>query len=156
MVVASVVVLTVYNPMRKRSIPLLYFSVYISLNGGVNLISSFHVIGEIFDTVYPEGSLGEGGAKLKNVQTTAVLPGGSTIVEFTVDVPGKFLLVDHALSRMNKGAWAVLEVAGEKQPDIYSQVSNDYMVGVDVTSGTHKGNGDVEEPKDDSKSMRMY
>lgn len=97
-------------------------------NGGVNLISSFHVIGEVFDTVYPEGSLGEGGAKLKNVQTTAVLPGGSTIVEFKVDVPGKFLLVDHALSRMNKGAWAVLEVTGDKNPDIYSQVPNDYKI----------------------------
>jgi nitrite reductase (NO-forming) len=97
-------------------------------NGGVNLISSFHIIGEIFDTVYPEGSMGEGGAKLKNVQTTAVLPGGATIVEFTVDVPGKFLLVDHALSRMNKGAWAVLEVTGEENKDIYSQVPNDYEI----------------------------
>lgn len=97
-------------------------------NGGVNLISSFHVIGEVFDTVYPEGSLGEGGAIHKNVQTTAVLPGGSTIVEFKVDVPGKFLLVDHALARMNKGAWAVLEVTGDKNPDIYSQVPNDYKI----------------------------
>jgi nitrite reductase (NO-forming) len=94
-------------------------------NGGVNLISSFHVIGEIFDTVYPEGAIGEGSAILKNVQTTAVLPGGSTIVEFTVDVPGKFLLVDHALARMNKGAWAVLDVSGEPQPGIYTQVGGD-------------------------------
>ena len=107
-------------------------------NGGVNLISSFHVIGEVFDTVYPEGSLGEGGAKLKNVQTTAVLPGGSTIVEFKVDVPGKFLLVDHALSRMNKGAWAVLEVSGDKQPDIYSQVSNDYKINSTSTDISQK------------------
>jgi nitrite reductase (NO-forming) len=102
-------------------------------NGGVSLISSFHVIGEIFDTVYPEGSMGEGGAKLKNIQTTAVLPGGSSIVEFTVDVPGKFLLVDHALARMNKGAWAVLEVTGDKQPDIYSQVPNDYTINSSTT-----------------------
>ena len=93
-------------------------------NGGVNLISSFHVIGEIFDTVYPEGAMGVGSALFKNVQTTAVLPGGSAIVEFTVDVPGKFLLVDHALARMNLGAWAVLEVTGDKNPDIYSQVSD--------------------------------
>jgi nitrite reductase (NO-forming) len=107
-------------------------------NGGVNLISSFHVIGEIFDTVYPEGSMGEGGALLKNVQTTAVLPGGSAIVEFTVDVPGKFLLVDHALSRMNKGAWAVLEVTGDKQPDIYSQVPNDYMINSSSTGASQK------------------
>ncbi len=90
-------------------------------NGGVNLISSFHVIGEIFDIVYPEANIG--GAQEKNVQTTAVLPGGASIVEFTVDVPGKYLLVDHALARMNKGAWAVLEVAGPDQPDIFSQVS---------------------------------
>lgn len=91
-------------------------------NGGVNLISSFHVIGEIFDTVYPEGALGEGSSVFKNVQTTAVLPGGSSIVEFTVDTPGKFLLVDHALARMNKGAWAVLDVSGAEQKDIFSRV----------------------------------
>lgn len=103
-------------------------------NGGVNLISSFHVIGEIFDTVYPEGSVG--GAMLKNVQTTAVLPGGSAIVEFTVDVPGKFLLVDHALARMNLGAWAVLEVTGDENPNIYSQVLNNYNVNSSSASST--------------------
>ncbi len=92
-------------------------------NGGVNLISSFHVIGEIFDTVYPEGNIG--GSIEKNVQTTAVLPGGSSIVEFTLDVPGKYLLVDHALARMNKGAWAVLEVTGEENPAIYSSVEGE-------------------------------
>lgn len=91
-------------------------------NGGVNLISSFHVIGEIFDTVYPEGAMGTSSAKLQNVQTTMVLPGGSSIVEFIVDVPGKYLLVDHALARMNKGAWATLEVSGAEQKDIFSSV----------------------------------
>lgn len=88
-------------------------------NGGVNLISSFHIIGEIFDTVYPEANIG--GNVEHNVQTTAVLPGGASIVEFTVDVPGKYLLVDHALARMNKGAWAVLEVSGDENPDIFKQ-----------------------------------
>lgn len=89
-------------------------------NGGVNLISSFHVIGEIFDTVYPEGNIG--GSFEKNVQTTAVLPGGSSIVEFRLDVPGNYLLVDHALARMNKGAWAILEVSGEPNPEIFSAI----------------------------------
>lgn len=89
-------------------------------NGGVNLISSFHVIGEIFDTVYPEAAIGENSTKLQNVQTTAVLPGGAAIVEFKVEVPGKYLLVDHALARMNKGAWAYLEVEGDKNPEIYA------------------------------------
>jgi nitrite reductase (NO-forming) len=91
-------------------------------NGGVNLISSFHVIGEIFDTVYPEANIG--GTQFKNVQTTAVLPGGASIVEFTVDVPGKYLLVDHALARMNKGAWAVLEVTGEEKPEVFQAVTH--------------------------------
>lgn len=94
-------------------------------NGGVNLISSFHVIGEIFDTVYPEAAMGKGSSIFKNVQTTIVPAGGASIVEFTVDVPGKYLLVDHALARMNKGAWATLEVEGEKQPDIYTSVEAD-------------------------------
>ena len=53
-----------------------------------------------------------------------MLPGGSSIIEFTVNVPGKFLLVDHALARMNKGAWAVLEVSGAEQKDIFSSVEN--------------------------------
>jgi nitrite reductase (NO-forming) len=92
-------------------------------NGGVNLVSSFHIIGEIFDTVYPEAAIGPNSAKLQNVQTTAVLPGGATIVEFTADVPGKYLLVDHALARMNKGAWALLEVEGDASLDIYQQTS---------------------------------
>jgi nitrite reductase (NO-forming) len=98
-------------------------------NGGVNLISSFHVIGEIFDTVYPEANMG--GSLEHNVQTTAVLPGGASIVEFTVDVPGKYLLVDHALARMNKGAWAVLEVTGDPNPQIFAPVTTD------TTSETH-------------------
>jgi nitrite reductase (NO-forming) len=109
-------------------------------NGGVNLISSFHVIGEIFDRVYPEGAMGATSTIFENVQTTVVLPGGSTIVEFTVDVPGKFLLVDHALARMNKGAWAVLEVAGEKQPDIFTDVPRTDSTSAPQHSGAYHGN----------------
>ncbi len=87
-------------------------------NGGVNLISSFHPIGEIWDSVYPEGGIG--GPINKNIQTTVVLPGGASIVEFTAEVPGNIVLVDHALARMNKGAWAIIEVEGEARPDIYA------------------------------------
>lgn len=91
-------------------------------NGGVNLISSFHVIGEIFDTVYPEANIG--GSIEHNVQTTEVLPGGASIVEFTLNVPGKYLLVDHALARMNKGAWAVLDVTGNENPDVFKKIES--------------------------------
>ncbi|MEK7059810.1 MAG: multicopper oxidase domain-containing protein, partial [Patescibacteria group bacterium] len=90
-------------------------------NGGVNLISSFHIIGEIFDTVYPEAAMGQGSALFKNVQTTTVLPGGASIVEFKTDVPGKYILVDHALARMNKGAWATMDVKGTPSPNIFKK-----------------------------------
>ncbi len=73
-------------------------------NGGVSKVSNFHVIGEIFDKVYVEG----GSLVNKNVQSTVIPAGGSTIVEFTIDKPGKYLLVDHALARLNKGAVAEL------------------------------------------------
>lgn len=86
-------------------------------NGGVVHNSSFHVVGEIFDTVYPEASIG--GAMFKNVQTTNVPAGGATIVEFTVDYPGTYVLVDHALMRADKGAWGTIEVTGEADPTIF-------------------------------------
>lgn len=87
-------------------------------NGGPNLISSFHVIGEIFDQVYPEGSTVP---TLKNVQTTLVPAGGSAVVEFKVDVPGTYILVDHSLFRaFNKGALGMLKVAGAEDLIVYS------------------------------------
>lgn len=86
-------------------------------NGGVNLISNLHLIGEIFDTVYPEAQMG--GSNFHNVQTTLIPAGGATIVEFTADVPGTYVLVDHALARMDKGAWGTISVVGEERPDIF-------------------------------------
>lgn len=86
-------------------------------NGGPNLISSFHVIGEIFDKVYNEG-----GEKYNtNVQTTLVPAGGSTVVEFKLDVPGNYILVDHSIFRtFNKGSLGILNVVGPENKAIYS------------------------------------
>ncbi len=86
-------------------------------NGGPNLVSSFHVIGEIFDKVHVEG----GDLINDNVQTTMIPAGGAAIVEFRVDVPGTFILVDHSIFRaFNKGALAMLKVEGEENKVIYS------------------------------------
>lgn len=88
-------------------------------NGGPNLSSAFHVIGEIFEVVHPEGAA----EPLSHVQTTTVAPGGATFVEFTVDVPGDYTLVDHALGRaLGKGAVAVLHVEGPENPDVFAVV----------------------------------
>ena len=56
---------------------------------------------------------------MRDVQTTTVPPGGATVVDITLEVPGKFMLVDHALSRVERGLAGVLEVTGPDNPDIY-------------------------------------
>ena len=84
--------------------------------GGPNLSSSFHVIGEIFDRVYPEGALAN---PLTNVQTTHVPAGGATMVEFKTEVPGKYSIVDHSLGRMEKGAAAQIVVDGENNSEVF-------------------------------------
>jgi len=86
-------------------------------NGGPNLVSSFHVIGEIFDKVWFEG-----GAKFQeNVQTTLVPAGGAAMMDFQLEVPGSYVLVDHSIFRaFNKGALAILKVEGPENKAIYS------------------------------------
>ena len=87
-------------------------------DGGPNLTSSFHVIGEIFDNVYQEGNTS---TAVHNVQTTMIPAGGAAIVEFKVNVPGTFILVDHALTRaFNKGALGQLKVSGDPDKLVYS------------------------------------
>ena len=88
-------------------------------NGGPNLVSSFHIIGEIFDKVYVEG----GSMINHNVQTTVIPAGGAAIVEFKVEEPGNYIIVDHSIFRaFNKGAIGMLKVTGEKNPKIYNKV----------------------------------
>jgi nitrite reductase (NO-forming) len=91
-------------------------------NGGPNLVSSFHLIGEIFDKVQYEG----GTHFQENVQTTLIPAGGAATVEFHTEVPGNYVLVDHSIFRaFNKGAVAILEVSGEPRADIYSGKQGD-------------------------------
>jgi nitrite reductase (NO-forming) len=86
-------------------------------NGGPNLVSSFHVIGAIFEQVRYEG----GTNVQQNVQTTLIPAGGAVIVKFTTKVPGSYVLVDHSIFRaFNKGALAILKVDGPENKSIYS------------------------------------
>ena len=86
--------------------------------GGPNATSSFHVIGEVFDRVFNQADLTS--APARNVQTTSVAPGGATMVEFKVEVPGRYILVDHALSRLEKGLAGFLYVTGPENPSVFS------------------------------------
>ena len=85
--------------------------------GGPNLASSFHVIGEVFDRVYSQASITS--TPLTDVQTTLVPPGGATMVEFKTDYPGHYIMVDHALSRVEKGVAGILTVKGEADHSIF-------------------------------------
>jgi nitrite reductase (NO-forming) len=85
--------------------------------GGPNFTSSFHVIGEMFDKVYNWG--GVLSEPLKGIQTVTVPPGGAVITEFKIDVPGNYILVDHALSRLERGLVGILHTEGSPNPEIY-------------------------------------
>jgi nitrite reductase (NO-forming) len=85
--------------------------------GGPNATSSFHVIGEIFDRVYDQAAIGSPIAT--NVQTTMVPAGGATIVEFKLEVPGRYILVDHSLSRLERGLAGFLLVEGSENEEVF-------------------------------------
>jgi nitrite reductase (NO-forming) len=106
--------LTTEHPMKAKvgETVRIFFGV-----GGPNATSSFHVIGEIFDRVYDQAAVGSPGAT--NVQTTSVPAGGAAIVEFKLEVPGRYILVDHALSRLERGLAGFLMVEGPDNPQVF-------------------------------------
>lgn len=123
-------------------------------NGGPNLASSFHVIGEIFDKVYIEG----GSHTNTNVQTTLVPAGGSAILEFVADVPSNLVLVDHSIFRaFNKGALGVLAVSGEENPAVFA---GEIMEGIyqpegSVIQSMPQSEMELTAPKDLSKEEQI-
>ncbi|HMM89791.1 copper-containing nitrite reductase [Bradyrhizobium sp.] len=110
----SVGALSNFHPLQAKvgETVRIYFGV-----GGPNFISSFHVIGEIFDKVYNLG--GVMSEPLRGVQTVLVPAGGAVITEFKVDFPGNYTLVDHALARAERGLVGILHVEGQPNTEIY-------------------------------------
>ena len=72
---------------------------------------------KIFDRVYNLG--GVLSEPLRGVQTVTVPAGGAVITEIKLDVPGNYILVDHALSRMERGLMGILQVEGAANPEIF-------------------------------------
>ncbi len=110
------------------------------INGGLNLISSFHAIGSHWDAVYPEGALLN--APLRGSQTTLVPTGSGVAVELIGQVPQTVLLVDHSLSRaFDKGALGQIVIEGQENPEIFeamgaAEVGEDDDDAVPGDSGT--------------------
>ncbi|WP_050031656.1 copper-containing nitrite reductase [Halorubrum halophilum] len=87
-------------------------------NGGPNLSSSWHAIGNVWDRLYRDGDLVSDPARF--VETTPVEPGTVTAAEIETPVPGPIKIVDHSLTRVaRKGLLGVLDVQGEQNPEIY-------------------------------------
>lgn len=93
----------------------IYFGV-----GGPNTISSFHVIGEVFDRVWNQADLVND--PMISVQTVLVPPGGAVVVDLEFDVPANYILVDHALTRaFHKGAIGIITVTGAEDTTVYDE-----------------------------------
>ena len=100
----------------------IYFGV-----GGPNYTSGFHVIGEIFDKAYQLGSVTT--APITDVQSILVPPGSANIVEFKCEVPGRYVLVDHALSRAERGLAGYLIVEGPENLEVFNAPPNEHDSG---------------------------
>jgi nitrite reductase (NO-forming) len=121
-------------------------------NGGPNMTSSFHVIGEIFENLYPEGNTS---TVTHNVQTTLIPAGGAAIAEFKANVPGTFILVDHSLTRaFNKGALGQLKVSGEEDKLVYSGKISDEVY-LPEGSGMRSTEQKVGQPAAASRAERV-
>jgi nitrite reductase (NO-forming) len=122
-------------------------------NAGPNLDSSFHVIGQIFDTVWPEGNLS---TPTHNVQTTLIPAGGAAITQFKMSVPGTFIIVDHSIERaFNRGALAQLKVAGPEDKLVYSGKQFDLVYQPEGTGIRVTGRGGAPGPAAHNKEERV-
>jgi len=78
------------------------------VNEGPTLFSAFHVIGAIFDRVYPDGNPDN---VLKGIQTWTVPPGGGAVFELTFPEPGQYPFVTHSFAYTGLGAVGLFNVS---------------------------------------------
>jgi nitrite reductase (NO-forming) len=125
-------------------------------NAGPSLVSSFHIVGEIFDDVY-----GEGGtvANQHNVQTTIVPVGGSAMVDLVADVAGSYQMVDHSMFRaFNKGAMGALEIEGANRPELFSgrQAEEVFNPGTHLQRFAAEARPSSADPGPDNRGHELY
>ncbi|GGE50446.1 hypothetical protein GCM10011391_31510 [Pullulanibacillus camelliae] len=80
----------------------LYFA-----NMGPNHFSALHIVGTVIEDAYIDGNPSN---HLKGLQTVAVPPSGSVVVEFLVKKPGRYTILSHQMSDAEKGASAYIDV----------------------------------------------
>lgn len=96
------------------------------VNEGLNLTSSFHPIGAQWDLVYPEAATHNANRPIRGSQSTLVVAGGGTVVEFDALVPSTVILVDHALARtFDKGAIGTIVIEGDEDPELFASLDDE-------------------------------
>lgn len=83
------------------------------VDAGPNLWTSFHVIGAIFDKVYPDGNAADA---LSGVSNYTVGPGAGAVFDLVIPDPGKYAFVDHDMAHMMLGAQGILQVGTPATP----------------------------------------
>jgi nitrite reductase (NO-forming) len=88
------------------------------VNGGPNLLSSLHPIGNIWSRVWFMGALAM--PSMPFLQSVPVPPGNAIVADMELPVPQTIKIVDHAMTRaLSKGAMAEIEVTGAPNPEIF-------------------------------------
>jgi nitrite reductase (NO-forming) len=82
------------------------------VNAGPNRISSFHVVGAIFDRVLADGF----GPGFAGMQTWNVPVGGGAVFELSLAEPGLYPFVTHAFADATKGGVGVFQAGAASTP----------------------------------------
>lgn len=95
------------------------------VNAGPSLWSAFHVIGAIFDKVYPGGDHRQ---SISGVSTYSVGPGEGVVFDLVIPDAGQYVFVDHAFAHLEKGAAGVLDIrvpGSEHGKPLISKIAGD-------------------------------
>lgn len=76
------------------------------VDAGPEMPSAFHVIGGIFESVYPDGDPAHA---LTGVSTYSLAPGQGAVFDIVLAEPGKYAFVDHNMRDMEMGAVGLLD-----------------------------------------------
>lgn len=83
------------------------------MNAGPTLTDAFHVIGALFDHVYPDGNPTN---RLNGLQTYNIAPGAGAMFELRIPDEGLYPFVTHSFAYTGLGAVGVIKVAPDVRP----------------------------------------
>lgn len=110
------------------------------MNAGPTLGTAFHVIGAVFDHVYPDGNPTNA---LNGIQTWDVPPGGGAMFELRIPDPGAYPFVTHSFAYTGLGALGMIQVSPDAPPapTSYPAMASPFDGGLTPAAGTVEAGG---------------